>query len=57
VQEISYIAVGALFGVPPHLSLGVSLLRRARDSVIGAPALGSSQAVEARNLKKTAPAE
>ena len=31
VQEAGYAGLGAIFGVPPELSLGVSLIRRARD--------------------------
>jgi putative membrane protein len=60
VQEISYVLIGSIFGVPAHLSVGLSLLRRARDIVIGAPALVSWQAVEARRLRtseKPAPQE
>ena len=32
VQEAGYAGLGAIFGVPPELSLGVSLIRRARGS-------------------------
>ena len=32
VQEAGYALLGALFGLAPELSLGVSLLRRAKDS-------------------------
>lgn len=53
VQEVAYIAIGRLFGMPAHLSLGLSLLRRARDIVIGAPALASWQVAEARQLRRT----
>jgi glycosyltransferase 2 family protein len=52
VQEVSYVALGRLFGMPAHMSLGLSLLRRARDIVIGAPALLTWQAAEARRLRQ-----
>ena len=39
VQEAAYAALGALFGLPPEMSLGVSLLRRAKDLAIGIPIL------------------
>lgn len=54
VQEFSYLALGHLFGVPPHLSLALSLIRRARDILIGAPALGVWQLLEARQLRQAA---
>jgi putative membrane protein len=51
VQEAGYIALGTVFGVPPEISLGVSLVRRGRDVAIGIPILLAWQFVEARNLK------
>jgi putative membrane protein len=39
VQEAGYAGLGAIFGVPPELSLGVSLVRRARDLTVGVPIL------------------
>lgn len=51
VQEVSYILIGRIFGIPAYLSIGVSVLRRARDIVIGAPALMSWQAIEAKRLR------
>jgi uncharacterized membrane protein YbhN (UPF0104 family) len=50
VQELAYIGVGQLFGIPSHLSLALSLIRRTRDLLIGAPALLVWQALEARRL-------
>ncbi len=38
--------------MPAHLSLSLSLLRRARDIVVGAPALVSWQVAEAAALRK-----
>jgi putative membrane protein len=39
VQEAAYAGIGALFGQPPEIALGVSLLRRARDVALGIPIL------------------
>jgi hypothetical protein len=50
VQEASYVALGRLFGIPAHVSLAFSLLRRARDIAVGAPALVSWQIAEATAL-------
>jgi putative membrane protein len=52
VQELTYVGIGGLFGIPAHLSLALSLIRRARDIIIGAPALLVWQALEARQLRK-----
>jgi putative membrane protein len=46
VQEAAYAAVGALFGQPAELSLGVSLLRRSRDIALGVPVLLVWQGME-----------
>jgi putative membrane protein len=51
VQEAGYAGLGAIFGVPPELSLGVSLIRRARDIVVGIPVLLLWQFVEVRRLR------
>ena len=51
VQEAGYAGLGAIFGVPPELSLGVSLLRRARDIVVGVPILLLWQLLEMRRLR------
>lgn len=51
VQEAGYAGLGAIFGVPPELSLSVSLVRRARDLVVGIPILLLWQAFEARRLR------
>jgi putative membrane protein len=39
VQEVAYAGLGAIFGLPADISVAVSLLTRARDLVIGLPAL------------------
>jgi glycosyltransferase 2 family protein len=51
VQEIGYVALGSIFGVPPEISLGVSLVRRARDIAIGIPVLLVWQFIEVRHLR------
>jgi putative membrane protein len=51
VQEAGYAGLGAIFGVPPELSLGVSLVRRARDIAVGVPILLLWQLVEMRRLR------
>ncbi len=52
VQEAAYVALGSLFGVDPAVSLGLSLLRRGRDLVIGIPALLVWQLVEFVRLRR-----
>jgi putative membrane protein len=51
VQEAGYAGLGAIFGVPPELSLGVSLIRRARDLTVGVPILLLWQVLEVRRLR------
>lgn len=51
VQEAGYAGLGAIFGIPPELSLGVSLVRRARDIVIGVPILLIWQFLEMRRMR------
>jgi putative membrane protein len=53
VQEAGYAGLGAIFGIPPDLSLGVSLLRRARDIVAGVPILLIWQFVEMRRFRRS----
>jgi uncharacterized membrane protein YbhN (UPF0104 family) len=55
VQEAGYVGLGALFGVPPEVSLGVSLIRRARDITIGVPILLIWQIFEMRRLRNVRP--
>ncbi len=52
VQEAGYAGLGAIFGVPPELSLGVSLVRRARDLTVGVPILLIWQFFEVRRLRE-----
>jgi len=46
VQEATYAFAGPLFGLGPDLSLALSLIKRARDLVIGIPALMTWQGME-----------
>ena len=48
VQEAGYAALMPLFGLGPEVGLAVSLLRRARDIVVGVPVLLAWQAMEGR---------
>ncbi len=51
IQEASYAGLGAIFGVPAEMSLAVSLIRRARDVVVGIPILLVWQLLEFRRLR------
>jgi len=51
VQEAGYAGLGALFGLSPEISIGVSLLRRARDIALGIPILLAWQLWEVRRLR------
>ena len=53
VQEAGYVGLGAAFGVPPDMALGVSLLRRARDLALGVPILLMFQWIELRRLRSS----
>lgn len=48
VQEAGYAALAPVFGVGPEVGLAVSLLKRARDVVLGIPVLLVWQAIEGR---------
>jgi putative membrane protein len=50
VQEGAYVLIGAAFGLTPEMALAISLLKRARDLVIGLPALGTWQVAEGGRL-------
>jgi hypothetical protein len=54
VQEGAYILLGAGFGLAPDMALALSLLKRARDLIIGLPALGAWQLGEAGRLWRRA---
>jgi putative membrane protein len=50
VQEGAYILLGASFGLTPETALALSLLKRARDLIIGLPALAAWQLLESGRL-------
>ena len=50
VQEGAYVLLGVWFGFGPDVALALSLLKRARDLVIGVPALLIWQILESRRL-------
>ena len=50
VQEAGYAVIGPLFGLGPDLSLALSLLKRARDLIVGVPALVVWQGMEGVRL-------
>jgi len=55
VQEVGYVALGMIFGIDPKISLGLSLLRRARDLSLGIPILVAWQGFEALGLRRRKP--
>lgn len=48
VQEVAYVGLCAMFGIPPGVALAFSLVRRARDFLIGVPCLVGWQLAEGR---------
>jgi putative membrane protein len=48
VQEGAYVLLGTVLGLTPSLALGLSLLKRGRDMLLGIPALLSWQIVESK---------
>jgi len=46
VQEAGYVLLGPLLGLDPQAAVALSLIKRARDVVIGLPSLVAWQAVE-----------
>jgi glycosyltransferase 2 family protein len=51
VQEAAYVVLGGVFGLAPDEAIAVSLVRRARDVVVGVPVLMVWQLIEARRLQ------
>ena len=49
VQEAGYAMLAPLFGLPAEMGLAVSLLKRAREIVLGVPALIYWQSIEGRS--------
>ena len=52
VQEAAFAGIGAVYGLPPDISLAASVLRRARDLAVGVPILLAWQWSEARRLRR-----
>ncbi len=50
VQEGAYILLGTAFGLSPEMALALSLLKRARDLVIGVPTIVAWQVIESGRL-------
>jgi putative membrane protein len=55
VQEAGYAMLAPLFGLPAEMGLAVSLLKRAREIVLGVPALLIWQGIEGRQAFSGAP--
>ena len=55
VQEAGYALLAPLFGLPAEMGLAVSLLKRAREIVLGVPALIYWQSFESRKAFESAP--
>ena len=53
VQEGGFVLAGALFGIGPEAALAVALIKRARDLLIGVPAMLAWQAIEGRRWAAT----
>ncbi len=54
VQEGGYVALGAVFGLGPEIGLALSLLKRAREVLLAAPALLAWKLVELRAWRRRA---
>ncbi len=57
VQEGAYVVLGAAFGLSPEMALALSLLKRARDLIIGVPVLALWQGIEGGRLWRRAAAK
>ena len=55
VQEGAYVMLGASFGLAPDFALGLSLLKRGRDLLLGIPALLVWQIFESHRLWRRRP--
>lgn len=53
VQEGGFVLAGALFGIGPEAALAVSLIKRARDLLLGVPPMLAWQAIEGRRWAVT----
>jgi len=52
VQEGGYVALGAIFGLGPEIALALSLLKRAREVLLGVPALLAWKLIELRAWRR-----
>jgi len=52
VQESTYLALGAMLGLPPEAALGLSLLKRGRDLVLGVPTIIAWHFIEGRHRRR-----
>ncbi len=50
MQEGGFLIVGTMLGVPGEVALGVSLVKRVRDLIVGLPGLGAWQITEGTGL-------
>ncbi len=50
VQEAGYILVSGLFGIPPGLAIALSMVKRARELIVGLSGLVAWQMAEGRRL-------
>lgn len=57
VQEGGYVLVGGLLGVPPETALALSVLKRARELIAGAPGILAWQILEARRMARASKKE
>jgi putative membrane protein len=52
IQEAGYVLAGSLFGLSPEIALALSLVKRARDLLLGLPALALWQTVEGTRIRR-----
>jgi hypothetical protein len=52
VQEGGYLLLASAFAVAPEAALALSLIKRARDLVLGVPALIGWQVIEGRRAHR-----
>ena len=52
IQEAGYVLAGSLFGLSPEIALALSLVKRARDIVLGLPALALWQTAEGARIRR-----
>lgn len=55
VQEAGLVLIGGLFGLSPETAIALSMVKRARELVVGLPGLVAWQALEGRRLLRRSP--